>query len=286
LIAVGGFVQSRPFPSSVAERAAAYVDHPSRVCRTPGDVEYCAYRDRAGMIDLWSPAVENVVRVVPPSVRARRLRIVQRVSPLAIYHMPGSVLTKLSPSTPSRAPEAWSPDGAIHPNMSWCSYGSACSLALATQTGAWAIGLPLDPMSVEWPDPYGQPHVQGYDSSGQARAVVALWLGAQSSPGSRALYRNRIVGNSEPNQSAAGRGGAPFFVAGCDGVNETGTRFAVQDGLFAKQLLDLPDDRVARVFNENWRRLADPHTSSDEVAKLFGLLRAGPRELLVSVSIC
>jgi hypothetical protein len=238
------------------------------------------------MIDLWSPAVENVVSVVPPAVRARRLRIVQRVSPLAIYHMPGSVLTKLSASTPSRAPQAWSPDGAIHPNMTWCSYGSACSLALATQAGAWAIGLPLDPTAVEWPDPYGPPEIQGYDSSGQARAVVALWLGAQSSPGGRALFRNQIAGDSQRDRSAAGRGGAAFFVAGCDGVNETGTRFAVQDGLFAKQLLDLPDDRVARALNENWGRLADPHTSSGEVAKLFGLRPAAPSELLITFSIC
>ena len=69
-------------------------------------------------------------------------------------------------------------------------------------------------------------------------------------------------------------------------MNETGTRFAVQDGLFAKQLLDLPDARVARVFNENWSRFADPRTSSSEVAKLFGLRGAEPRELLVSFSIC
>jgi len=286
LIAAGGIVQSRPFPSSVAERAAAYVEHPSRVCRTPSDVEYCAYQDRAAMIDLWSPAVQNVVRVVPPSVRARRLRIVQRVSPLAIYHMPGSVLVRLSATTPSRAPQAWPPDGAIHPNMSWCTYGSACSLALATQVGAWAVGLPLDPSAVEWSDPYGRPEVQGYDSSGQARAVVALWLGAQSSPGSRALFRSRIAVGTRPTPDASRRGGEPFFVAGCDGMNETGTRFGVQDGLFAKQLLDLPDDRVARVFNENWSRFADPRTSSAEVAELFGLRRAEPQELLVSFSIC
>jgi len=60
----------------------------------------------------------------------------------------------------------------------------------------------------------------------------------------------------------------------------------VQDGLFARQLLQRDGDHVAQVINEHWRELTDPRTSSDVVATLFGLRRAEPRELLISFSIC
>jgi len=168
--------------------------------------------------------------------------------------------------------------------MGWCP-GFTCSLELATQTAAWAVGLPLEPTSIDWPDPYNVPRIQGYDSSGQARAVVALWLGAQSSPGLGALFQSRIAGDAQ-QPDASKRGGAPFLMQGCESVIEPGTLFAVQDGLFARQLLQRDGDHVAQVINEHWRELTDPRTSSDVVATLFGLRRAEPRELLISFSIC
>ena len=38
LIAIGGIVQSRPFPVSASERAVAFVEHPIQVCRTLNEI--------------------------------------------------------------------------------------------------------------------------------------------------------------------------------------------------------------------------------------------------------
>lgn len=259
VIAAGGLAQSRPFTDGDYERMVALVERGATLCDARSDVRYCVFEGNGPLIEHWRPAVEGVLARVPARVAARPLVVSQRIPAGALHYVPPALKARFHPDTPSSPPDVWQPDGGVHPGPAWC--GGSCALALAAQAGAWAVGLPLDPRGVH-PDPYDV-----YDASGEARAVVALWLGASATPETRATFPRRV--RFDPTVEEGARPGEPVLMTGCEGVTETGTEFGMADVLLARALLGLPDDHVTRVLHANWDRLVDPRTSSSALADLF-----------------
>lgn len=272
VIAAGGIVQSRPFTAAdhrrVADPVMATGSGPHMTCRMSEGIEYCAYRDQARLMSRWTDPVSRALAPIRPVLDGRVLRLTQRVAPATVYALPAPVKALLPASAPQDPPRAWPDDGGLHPDGGWCR--GSCPLSLATQAAAWAVGLPLEPVAIEWPDPWMPSELKGYASAGQARAVVALWLGAQSSPEARAAFRSGLARPVQPGEDSKFYQDA-FFVRGCAGITDPGTQFGVPDALIAAALLDRPDNDVARIIRANWSRLTDPATLASEVRNLFGI---------------
>lgn len=268
VIAVGGIIQSRPFDAEDHRRVAGYVmaagTGPNMTCRTLDGIEYCAYRDQAGLISRWVDPVSRALAPVRPVLSGRNLRVTQRVSPLAVSVLPAPVKRLLPQTAPIDQPRAWPDDGALHPDGGWCR--GSCPLSLATQAAVWAVGLPLEPVALEWPDPYVESELKGYHAAGQARAVVALWLAGQSSAESRAALRKALTRPTQPDENEDA-----FFVRGCGSIVDPGTKFGVPDLAIAVAMLDMPDADVARVIRDNWSTLVDPATLASALRDLLDI---------------
>ncbi len=176
---------------------------------------------------------------------------------------------------------AWPDDGAVHPDTSWCSGSDMgnCELMLGVRVASWAVGFPLAPRVDPKPHPEG-PRTIAYDSTGQARAVVALWLAGVATPHTGSALR------PIPVQPSSGSGCVtlcapanlepPYRMAFCDSQDEASVGFAPADLAYARALLRLPVDRVTTVINERWEELVDRRAPSARLAALFGLGTPGP----------
>jgi hypothetical protein len=274
VIAGGGLVQSRAVSAAEYDGMAAWIERGATTCQSHDGVRYCVYPELRPFLSEWLPSVRGALEQAPAAVRSRSLAVVQRPSPFSLYKVPGGLGVRLAATTPTAPPAVWPVDGAIHPGTGWCLVGGTCDLSLGVQTGAWAVGLPLDPLAARpnVEDPYASPFFDTYDASGEARAVVALWLGARSTPGARAQFLKRTAAapDDERGPDEPGPGDA-FTVLGCEGIGESGTAFGALEASYTVQLLQRPDDEVGSTIRAHWDRLTNPRTSSAVVARIFGL---------------
>lgn len=274
VIAAGGIAQSRPYTDADWRHVAQVLGNPGDRCADRSNVRYCVYSRYEPVADRWRPAVEGVLARVPEPARARRLEVRQRyVTASDLWFAPRAVTSRLPDAAPSAFPEVWPDDGAIHPGVTWCSSpGGSCELSLALQTAAWAVELPLAAgrgAGTAPGDLYADKEYTRYDASGEARAVVALWLAASSTPDARSHFLRRLRrGPRGPEDPAAG---ASVVVEGCEGISETGASYGLKDLAYAGRLLGLPDDEVARGIASRWDRLIDPRTPSTTIARIFDL---------------
>ncbi|HEY7069669.1 MAG TPA: hypothetical protein VH479_06140, partial [Acidimicrobiales bacterium] len=130
-------------------------------------------------------------------------------------------------------------------------------------------------------------YVGGCSPEGQARAVVAVWLAAQGSPGNEALVR-RVI-HDDPYgfhrwTATATPGGAAttgFDFQGPSQWELPGDGFADDsysaviwpkaEVNLAAQLLSRPDREVGATIRANWDRLTDPATPTSDLVALFHL---------------
>lgn len=275
-IAVGAAIAQSPVPTAADEpRFAAWIEHPESVqsCRDEQNVEYCAYPDYRELIARWRVPVEGVLALVPESVRARHLLIRQRVPSGLLQTLRPSLKAALSFRLTSQPPFWWPDDGALHPDLHWCdtnSRASRCELVLGNMVASWAVGLPLirvgppateeeknkeSILPTEWIN-------EGlYDSSGQARAVVALWLTIQ------VTHRNLTpVTPLEETPSL-------YPISGCSALNDEGPEPAVawlsRDAGYARRLAERPVADVAGFLRAHWKTVTDPNTTTESLAAMF-----------------
>jgi hypothetical protein len=275
-VAAGMYELRFPTPQQVAA-SVAFVAHPETVqrCEQAGTVRYCFY-PRFQAARVWRPAVDGVLSRVPSGVRGRELVIAQRVR--------GSDIGLLEPEARSALPfvvakegsYVWPDDGAIHTDMGWCTGADVgnCEFALATKVAAWAVGFPLAAQADPEPLPEGARTI-AYDSTGQARAVVALWLAGAATP-----YTNLAL-RPIPVQPSSGSGCVslcapsgvepPYRMAFCDSQDEASVGFAPTELAYARALLRLAVDHVTSVVNAHWEELVDARTRSARIVALFGL---------------
>lgn len=274
-----GWAQIRLPTRAQIEASAAFIGDPGSVqrCQQRGNVGYCHYPEREHMVAQWRRAVDGVLDRVPPHVRERSLKVAQRVRGIDLQQLEPEIAAALPFTVPSAQPHVWPDDGAIHPDMRWCGRNElgSCEVILAAQVAGWAVGFPFAPVRSVDDDPE-TPLTTAYDSSGQARAVVALWLAGASTPRTAHELRPQASpGPEEPQGSCVvlcdAKASPSFRIAFCDGVDEASVEYWPAEIAYARTLLRLPSDRVAPTLLRHWDRLVDPRTKTATLASLFGL---------------
>lgn len=255
VLVLSGWMQTRPASTGAIAARAEELERPDghQVCAGRGDVAYCAYPDYRPWVERWTVPVEGVLRRVPADVRARPLRVTQRIHPNV----------ELIPALRAAvdAERAWPDDGQVHPGFEW--WVDRHELGLAYQAGAWAVGLPP---AVGLAD--------ACSAGGQARVVVAMWLAGQATPEGRRYLRTRAA-----SVERDGRRGLvalhPLDVADQyederPFVPEVGSAGRGADVVAAAALLAVPDERVAAAVTEHWARFTDPATPTAAVFAAVG----------------
>jgi hypothetical protein len=295
---VAGGLQMQPPTTEVRRELAAQVMEADRyrVCETRGSVRYCAYPAYVPWIDRWASVVEGVLDPIPPPARATRIDIEQWLNAGDPPDLPREAIHLLS--DPTRT-------GAIRLSTMWGRWAQERQdqLALGLVVSAWVVGLPRTQAEVvlhaedipiilrAYPrrmraqirrelqpgDEYGFCQV-----SGQARAVVALWLAARATPGAETLFREVV--RSEPFELRVDTQEGGFV--GYAGSEQSDLTFLASDvtgnslpiswtraeASYTAQLLDLPDQEVAETIGRSWDRLIAPEATTGDLLQTFGLI--------------
>ncbi len=174
---VTGYVQTRPMTDGDAERIAAMISDPTAhaSCRTTDGLTLCAYRDYAGITEVWTRELTEPFAAVWPQQRAEGFAVV--------WHEPR--LDRLDPAVRDRLDvealsASWSADPATWNGVS--VDGTESNLINRLALGLWSVALPSTPVGEApcW-------------AGGQARGVVALWVAAQGMSG---VDAKRFVGGT------------------------------------------------------------------------------------------
>jgi hypothetical protein len=107
----------------------------------------------------------------------------------------------------------------------------------------------------------------------QGRAIVALWLAAQATPGGEAAFRRALdeFPYLDPG-SALEQYGLSFYTFDVVG-DDPGVYWGNRDAHYAEQLLRRDDSDVRGLIASHWDRLVDRATDGDEAAALLNLER-------------
>lgn len=267
VVAIGGWMQTRPMSDAQAEERAAYLTEPDQVCEDHEDVSYCAYPAYRDWIDEWREPVEGVLARVPD--QDRHLEVSQRPPPVVGNSSCGP--SEYLDAVPQRladelTPQAlWPADGDVHPTINWpesfpCGGRDTHGVFLGVQTGAWAVGLP----------PASSPPEPLCRADGQARAVMALWLGAQVADQGSAVLADLIADAEERDTGEH----LTFDDDVWDNPPPWGVEWRIDDLLAAHALLEQPTHEVESVLAADWYHLTDPDTSSAELFDAVGV--SGP----------
>ena len=267
------FAQYRAQTPARDARAAAWIATPEafQTCRHHGLVTYCAYAEYTELLDRWRAPVDGVLALVPAPVRARPLVLRQRLPAEAISGMQRPEIRAALPfSVPRARPFVWSDDGAIHPDMTLCNHSreARCQIVLAESVAAWAVGLPIarihpaDPAAGDLPTEKERIAALGLmDSSGQARAVVALWLTLQATPGIRGAPPDTRARQSDQ--------GTAYTLTPCQEGPPVAWSF--EDTGYARRLAERPAAEVAARLASEWAVVTDPRTTTRQLAHMFDL---------------
>lgn len=293
---IAGTLQMRTPGAEQRRQLAALVVEADRyrVCQTHESVRYCAYPAYVPWIGRWAAVVRGVMERIPPAERPTGIVVEQRLDAGDPPDLPHGAMLLLND-----APQT----GVIAPSTSWGRWGQERrdQLGLGLVVAAWAVGLPrtadevvLHPEDIRiilrsYP-PRARSRVRRelrlWDNgfcqvSGQARAVVALWLAAGATPGTEALLREIVLAEPFELRVDVEEGGFVGY-AGSDQSDltflesdVTGNSLPVSwtraETSYAAQLLDRPDRDVAETIGRNWDRLTAPDAATSVLVDLFGL---------------
>lgn len=280
--AVGGVAQALPRPEGEYRRIAQWIAEPQshQTCERQGLATVCAYQNYTALTPSVLPVAARVAAAAPD---AQPFTLRMRSTARDLYELPDEVKRLLPDGIPTEPGDSWPQSDDVPIRFKWCR-DQSCALSLGVLVGAHLVGLPLTPSGGGYPDPedlWSDVAFPRYDSSGQARAVVALWLGTNASPRASAFLAERldrrIPGEDRPILE-------PRPVEGCEGVSESGTNYAPADAQRAVQLAALPQEQVRATIAANWDLLVNPRTKTDAVVDLFELPALGP--MLGGVQAC
>ncbi len=240
-------------------------------CETVDGVTYCAYPDTNENMGLWQENVAAVLGHVPESLDHHNLVVSQRV-PWVTGNTncgPSETLDMIDATIGGRVSvrDAWPADGAVHPGLADehgpCGGTNYDGLFTAVQVGAWSVGLP--------PAQWGQGETCRAD--GQARSVVALWLGAAGG-GNLSSYIDDVVVGADGRADLSDWDDQPTW----------GVDWHPSDLDAAATTAGLPSPRVEHVVSEHWDELIDPATSTAHLLELFDL--PGPTTIDAPLDTC
>lgn len=266
VIVGAGWAETRPPSKARVATMVSFLIEPRRHqrCIERAATSYCAYPEQQERLAQWVTVVQSVRRLLPEPVASQSLEVIDRVPTVVGTDNCEGVVPFLESLPPPVArevtPEAvWPEDGDVHPgvNSFSCDGPPPRELLTAVQVGSWAVGLPSSPHGLD----------VRCNATGQARAVLALWLGAVVTPDGAALLRHLRADDT--------------------GQLETmlGVRFATDDIVLAAALLDVPIERVSSVLASDWDALTSDATPASVLADRFHLTARGAA-LFVDATTC
>ena len=222
----------------------------SQVCEDRGPSRYCYYPGYAPLVDRWSAVVDGVLRRVPAGAWPGTIEVRQKFA--TQVYAPYDELHPVLPDLPrwdSPDPD----DGRLRPGTGWTTDGTA-DLSFGLAVASRVVGLPVVAPA---------PSVV-CDASGQARAVVALWLAARSTPDAAGALRR--LARTPPAV------GGTTVVVPAEAV-QAAVGWGLEDVGYAVALLERPADEVEAALARRWAEVTDPATTS---AGLVGGLGVSP----------
>lgn len=268
LTGVAGYLQTRPADAGQAAAMIGYLVEAERhqVCEERGRVTYCAYERTRDEIAAWRGPVERTLAAVPPEVADRPLVVQQRFPTVTgnADCAPEDFLDTLPDDVASRLTyEAVFPEtDVVHPGVEHfpCSDRSTHGVFLGVQVGSWAVGLPASPWHRD----------VRCRADGQARSVLALWLGARGTPHGADMLDALL-------RDPAARSGEHFDfpretdVGAWDNPPMWGVEWHAQDMAAARRLLELPAGDVESAVATRWSELTDPRTPAGVLLDAVGV---------------
>lgn len=244
-------------PEDHWRRANAMFADPASVqrCWTDEGVRYCAFRGFEEVVEHVAGMVERVRAVTPAAAWPSSFAVTQRVTALDLQYARGLDLPHVAamPGRAVRQPD----DGEIHPAVEF-GWSTVQKAGLGVQVAAKALGLPVVP----------EPRTgRVCVAAGQARAVVALWLGGHATADAPAGLA-WLLGGVEDASGAAPGDGAVFPVAEVDVYG--GFAVSPADVRLALELLGGNDAELERRIAEHWELIRSPTTTAVQLATLLG----------------
>ncbi len=260
VVIAAGVGQVSAIDADAASARAELLNDPDvhQVCETVDGVSYCAYPETDENLGLWQDRTGAVLNHVPASVDHDGLVVSQRVPWISgnTACAPSQTLDLIE--TPIRdrvsVSDAWAADGEVHPGLAAegapCGGRSYSGLFTAVQVGAWSVGLP----PAEWGAG------ETCQADGQARSVIALWLGAAGGGG---------LGSYADDVTVGAHGRVDF--SDWDDRPTWGVDWHPSDLDAAIAVAGLPPSRVDEALRRHWDVLIDPTASSAELLALLEL---------------
>lgn len=268
---IAGWAQVQgPTPAQLDEMVAVlHEPEGHQVCASHNTVTACAYPDHRDLLPTWIPVLERVVEATPAAHR-RPLIARQRVPTIignphcadqpALAAMHPDLRRRINPE------KVWAADGLVHPSPVKsealpCEGPSVDWLFTAVQAGAWAVGLPPAPSGLD----------SRCAADGQARAALALYLGAQAVPRGQsalALVSEQALWSPEERIGFGAADGR--MNAGWNGHPQWGVAWHRDDVLAAVRLLGVDKPVMREILDRHWARLVSPTTSTAELLTLAG----------------
>ena len=243
-------------------------------CIERESARYCAYPRNEHRLDDWQRRADSVLALLPPGGARRPLDVIDRVptvvgspdcSPQPFFEgLPAEAADAVTPS------EVWPADGAVHPgtNRFPCGGRETAEFFTAVQVGAWAVGLPASPHGDD----------ERCAAHGEARAVLALWLGAAATPDGE-LRLEQVM--DEP----AHQDNPVLTFEDWDEPPMWGVEFATADAQLALAAARLPIEDVREVIAREWDTLVAPQTTAATLADLLGIDHA-PTDRPAAAATC
>ena len=278
-------------------------------CERRDGVTYCAFDAYRPWIDDWAAAVQGVRTALPDDVadatRGEAGPVVRQVpdavawAALSVEDPFSHIGSEPADPDPDAAARVAGP-GTVRTGMRW-SAGDRTGVAAFVLARAYArevVGLPgaytvserrmSEGEATMYAEAGGEEaapeagdiitEVGSCVPAGQARGVVVLWLAARSTPAAERAFRDELSVSERQMRAlaASSEEGVVLdigFHAGWEyeAGNSSPVEWTFQDAVAAGRLLDLPDERVARVLAGDWDRWTDPSTSSGELLAALGL---------------
>jgi hypothetical protein len=307
LAVVAGTTQVRPPTSTQRNRLAMLVLHPARyqVCRTDLGVRYCAYPGYKGWLDRWQQTGSSVVKQIPARGRRSDLIVRQALTtyggdvPLASEGRVAGAPSQ-SPGWEIPVPDRWGATGvegeyelSLALGVAGRTLGLSSPIVLRTKDEIQSAALTLPKATRADFLASTSPGIALYCSAdGQSRAVVALWLAAQSTSKAQATFLHML--ESEPlgvferppgfngwSQRVGVRDGQVFLYRGSLVEWLNAVQYLVGGGYpvlwgnadvrYAAQLLHRPKAEVAAAITANWDLLTRRSTSTAQLVRVLGL---------------
>lgn len=309
LIGLGMVGQFTPANASQRAERASLLEHPEKhqMCEERRGVTYCAYPAYVPWIERWAAPIEGALDLIPEHARPEGLIVRQRFN--AYFEGPIDVpeealrrVRRAQRDRPNRAPGS-----TIWTDIRWgrgsSEGGYEIGLALAVSLSALDFPSSRAEM-VLTPDELARfkrvvvPEIDeryqdkaerrarrrgrglySCTAARQARAVAAMWIAAQATPGTRATVTRAATENPfgltvyehQGVQRASYIG--PFMPLYPQVSPPMWDRVQFNDAEFhyAARLLSRPEDEVASVIAAHWDEIVEPATSTEVILDDLGV---------------